>query len=1166
MELSIDPIQNQSEILFIDGAINDIEHLTSGVSSSTEFFILDTKRDGISQISEVLAERSNISSIHIVSFGTPGSLQLGSANLTLDNLNAYSSNLSSWADRLTADADILLYGCNLAWGGDTTLLQQLSEMTGADIAASDDLTGNASLGGDWDLEVQVGEIETALAFSTDVQSSYQYVFDTFRIESREITEGDSGTTELTFTVTLDEALEEEATVDFSTGDSEFAFPAEAGQDYEEDSGTLTFDAGTLEQQIAVQIIGDTDPEADETFRVILSNPSDNANLEEGADRALATIRDDDALTVFADSIQVAEGSDAIFTLTLSTAATDPVTVEFTTQAASGDNAATPDEDFQTTSGSLTFNPGETEQTVVVSTIDNPELNQNQTFFLELTSVEGALIENRQIEATILDNDLSISGSKWDDLDGDGIRDPDEPGLSGVTIYLDFSEDGVQDPEEPFTTTDAEGNYTFANLIPGNYIVREQVPRGFAQTFPIGELTETGTISPQEPTEPIFGNADLSTGSGDGSVSLAVDAFGAFGSAVGTTTDATFDPIGEIAAAGTTFESGVAIGVGDSETRTFLTTGDIQGSGELDDPGFVEIEGDANSQTTNRAVSRFSFNGLDFTLTQTVRELFSNDGTQSGSLLTQTYNIFNPSSDTANFEFVRYFDGDLTFDGDFMMDGGGRLQTGGQEILFETDTAGEPATSTTFIGITGTGGSAAAPGRFEIDEFSGLAERIIAGQELDGIITGDDTGDETDEDEFVDEGQGFDLTLALRNEFNLAPGATTVYTTTTIFGSGAPEDIQLSEEGFYRLTLNPLEPIEGADFANTEVPFPDITVQEEVRQTEGDPVDPDPDDPDAPTPTNTLDFTVSLSEQSIVPVTVDFATVDGSATVAGNDYESTTGTLTFLPGETQKTVPVPITADTTVEPDETFFLQLSNPVNGRLANAQGVGIIISDDLPTVSIANAVITEGNSGTNDLSFEVSLSSAISQSVTLNFETVDGTATGGSDYQIVSGSLTFNPDETSKTIAVPIFGDTELESDETFFLRLSDVINATPTEVEGTGTILNFDDDNPDIDRPVSPPTPTPTPGSFAPPFDENFYLTQNPDVALAVANGSFVNGLDHYLQFGQFEGRPPSSQLAFDVTFYLTVNPDVALAVANGNFTSGLEHYILFGFSEGRSPVAI
>ena len=1158
MELSIDPIHNESEILFIDGAINDIEHLVSGVSSSTEIFILDTEKDGIAQIGEVLAERNNISSVHIVSFGTPGSLQLGSANLGADNLNTYNSALSAWANTLTADADILLYGCNVAAGGDTTLLQQLSGMTGADIAASDDLTGNATLGGDWDLEMQVGDIETALAFSTDVMSGYQHVFDTFRIEDIEIAEGDSGTTEAIFIVTLDEALEEVATVDFNTSN----LSAIAGEDYEETSDTLTFEAGETTGEIRVPIIGDTESEDDEAFAVILSNASENANVEEG-ERAIATILDDDALMVLADNIQVAEGSDAIFNLRLSAAAEDPVTVEFTTRAASGDNAATPDEDFQTTSDAVTFNPGETEQTVIVSTIDNPDLNLNRTFLLALTSAEGAEIDNPQIEATILDNDLSISGSKWNDLDGDGMRDAGEPGLAGVTIYLDINDNGQQDGDEPFTATNEEGNYTFTNLTPGEYVVREQAPRGFAQTFPVGELTEIGTPSPQEPTEPIqFGSVNLATPDGDGSVRLTVDAFGAFGSNVGTTADAFFDPIGDIVEAGTTYESGVALRAGDSGTRTFLTTGDIQGSGQLADPGFVEISGDADSETTNRAVSRFNFNGLDLTLTQTVRELFLSDGTRSGSLLTQTYSIFNPGSDTANFEFVRYFDGDLDFDGS-LIDGGGRLQTGGQEILFETDTAGEPATSTTFIGITGTGGSAAQPGRFEIDAFPEFAQRIIAGEQLDDTITGDDTGEEPDDDEFVDEGQGFDLTLGFRNGFNLDPGASTVYTTTTIFGSGAPDDIQLSEDGFYRLTLNPLEPIEGADFANTEVPFPDITVQEEARVTEGNPVDPDPDDPDAPTPTNRLNFTVSLSEPTSVPVNVNFSTADGSAT-AGDDYQSTAGTLTFAPGETQKTVSVPIIPDTDIEPDETLFLRLSDPDNGRLAIAQGVGIIESDDLPTVSINNLGVTEGNSGANDAAFEVNLSAASSQPITLNFNTVEGTATGGSDYQIVSGSLTFNPGEVSKTIAVPIFGDVELESDETFFLRLSEVTNARPSVVEGTVTIFN-DDDNPDVDRPVSPPTPTPTPGSFPPPFDENFYLTQNPGVALAVANGEFANGLDHYLQFGQFEGRAPSAQLAFDVTFYLTVNPGVALAVANREFTSGLEHYILFGFSEGRSPVA-
>ena len=276
---------------------------------------------------------------------------------------------------------------------------------------------------------------------------------------------------------------------------------------------------------------------------------------------------------------------------------------------------------------------------------------------------------------------------------------------------------------------------------------------------------------------------LTTGSGDGSLRVEVDAFGAFGSSVGfETSDAFYDPIGELTEAGTTFQSGIAFRLGNEEERTFLTTGDIGGSGSL-------TEFDLGTTTDTSVASTFNYEGLDFALTQEVANLFSDEGEISGSNLTQTYTITNPGSETVEFEIIRYIDGDLQFDGS-IDDAGGRLIRNGQEILFETDSGDNPDFATTFFGITATGGTTEEPGRFEIDSYSGLRSRIIAGETLDDTVTGDGP----DTDEFVDS-EPYDLTLALDNSFVLNPGETRTYTTTTIFGSGAPEEFTPPSSGF-----------------------------------------------------------------------------------------------------------------------------------------------------------------------------------------------------------------------------------------------------------------------------------------------------------------------------------------------------------------------------------
>jgi hypothetical protein len=181
------------------------------------------------------------------------------------------------------------------------------------------------------------------------------------------------------------------------------------------------------------------------------------------------------------------------------------------------------------------------------------------------------------------------------------------------------------------------------------------------------------------------------------------------------------------------------------------------------------------------------------------------------------------------------------------------------------------------------------------------------------------------------------------------------------------------------------------------------------------------------------FTVSLSAASSQAVTVHYATVDGSATTAGGDYQATSGTLTFAPGETTKTINVPVNGDRVVEFAEFFSLVLTNPSNSFVADARGSGTI-TDDEPRASIdyGPVYVTEGNTGTTNAEFTVRLSSAYDQPVDVNYATADAGATAGSDYQAVNSTVTFAPGETVKTISVPIFGDRVAEYSEGFYVNL--------------------------------------------------------------------------------------------------------------------------------------
>src|SRR5262249_32178175 len=145
------------------------------------------------------------------------------------------------------------------------------------------------------------------------------------------------------------------------------------------------------------------------------------------------------------------------------------------------------------------------------------------------------------------------------------------------------------------------------------------------------------------------------------------------------------------------------------------------------------------------------------------------------------------------------------------------------------------------------------------------------------------------------------------------------------------------------------------------------------------------------------------------------------------------TLTFAPGQTSQTVPVLLIGDRLGEPDETFLVRLSNPTNAFNARGQGVGTIL-DDEPRVGINQVSKLEGKWGRTTLfTFTVTLSAAYDQPVTMSFRTVDGTAKASTgDYVTKTGTLTFAPGETSKTITIEVKGDSKKEANETFFVDL--------------------------------------------------------------------------------------------------------------------------------------
>ncbi|MGF1590592.1 MAG: DUF4347 domain-containing protein [Pleurocapsa sp.] len=190
--ISLRTSSTASKLVFIDSQVENYQSLVAGVVPETEVIILSAKRDGIAQISEVVRQRQ-LSEIHIVSHGSPGCLYLGNSQLSLDTLDQYQADLKSWFSPspylpvspspylpISPSPRLLIYGCNVAAGdAGEEFIAKLHEITGAEIAASATRTGNAALGGDWNLEVTTGNLAVSLAFEQETLDNYSFVLPVF---------------------------------------------------------------------------------------------------------------------------------------------------------------------------------------------------------------------------------------------------------------------------------------------------------------------------------------------------------------------------------------------------------------------------------------------------------------------------------------------------------------------------------------------------------------------------------------------------------------------------------------------------------------------------------------------------------------------------------------------------------------------------------------------------------------------------------------------------------------------------------------------------------------------------------------------------------------------------------------------------------------------------
>ena len=206
-------------------------------------------------------------------------------------------------------------------------------------------------------------------------------------------------------------------------------------------------------------------------------------------------------------------------------------------------------------------------------------------------------------------------------------------------------------------------------------------------------------------------------------------------------------------------------------------------------------------------------------------------------------------------------------------------------------------------------------------------------------------------------------------------------------------------------------------------------------------------------TRALSFRIGYSGKGVAGITVDYATSTVTAT-AGLDYTDVAGTAALPAGGCKcRNVVVEVVGDIDVELTEALQIDLSNPVKATIKDGVGVGTIVDNDTPSISVTDVSVTEGDVGSTTATFTIALSSVSPSVVEVAYVTADATATAGLDYTASAGILVFAPGDTSTSVDVTVAGDTDHEVDEQATFTLSGPLNAVLADDAANLTIVDDD-----------------------------------------------------------------------------------------------------------------
>ena len=989
---------DDSSLVFIDATVADYESLIDGVKAS-EVIVLDSTRDGIQQITEVLAQRRHVSNIHIVSHGQAANILLGTAELNENTINTYASELQNWSSVLTTEADILFYGCHIG-AGETgaAFIQKLSQLTGADIGASNDPTGSAALGGDWELEVTEGQIESSLAFESQTMETYNGIFD--------------------------------PNINFSDFSSIAGLKLNGNAAQASNVLRLTpaqgNRAGSAFFNTPLAIDGDTSFQTRFRFRL------HGGNGASGADGFTFMIQNStagvNALGEYGGSLGYDDNGPAA-----GVPIGKSLAVEFDTYQNSWDSNSNHVSLLRNGNVTVALKQGNPSIDLNNGSSRNAWIdydggtNQLSVFLSATTTKPGTALFTHTIDlAAVLGSNAFIGFSAGT---GGRSNNQDIQNWNFTTVPAGTDTTPPSATVSAANVTTAGGStYTFSVNYSDNAAVNVSTlgsgdvlvtgPNGFSQAATLVSVDNNSNGSPRRATYRINTPGGTWDGADTGTYTIALqvnqvsDINNNFMSAnpnLGSF-QVNLDTIAP------TFTNLVAndITAGEGNVYTFSVTYSDNRAVKvttLDDSDVRVIGPNGFSQLATRV---------------------NVSSTSNGSPRTATYRINAPggSWDTADIgSYTISLQDNQVSDTNNNFVSAGNL--GSFQVLAD---AIAPTANLSAANIT-TGGEITH--NFTVTYNDNIAIKTATLDGNDVRVTGPN---------------GFSQLATLASVDSSSNGSPRTGT----YRINAPGGTwNATDNGNYTVQLlaNQVSDVNNKFVAASTLGSFEVNVPFSAGKIalSTDPVI-------VQESSGTATITVVRSEGSDGPASIDYTTVDNSATA--EDYTPTSGTIAFLEGETSKTITVPIFNDTLSEGIEAFNVSLNNAVNATLGTKRTVLVtVVDNDNPQRALAFYEPTRNVSeGDGTASMTVILNGQASTgNVTVNYATGNNTATAGSDYTATSGTLSFASGEIFKTIAIPILDNisSSPEANKSFSLTLSNSIGAT-LDGQNPATITIADDDS--------------------------------------------------------------------------------------------------------------